>query len=85
MAAQTDHHVVTEEISLPYVGMGLGASTKRALPVDAIYALKKSAETEDEQADAPEQKKASRGSMFFRGKNRNIQDDPFLQRLSRLK
>ena len=85
MRAGADRHIVTEAMTLPYVGIGQTPGPKRAVPVDVIYHLKKQADPDIDTSTATGQMTARRGSMFFRGKNRNIKDDPFLQRLSRLK
>ena len=86
MAKANDHHT-TETMVIPYADIGLSPRSKRAVPVEAIYNLKKQAKIDistNAEADI-EQPNASRGSMFFRGKVRDIESDPFLKRLSRLK
>jgi hypothetical protein len=86
MANATNHHQ-TKSMLIPYADIGLSPRSKRAVPVEVIYSLKKQAKIDiltEAEADF-EQPNASKGSMFFRGKARDIASDPFLQRLSRLK
>jgi len=84
MANASNHHH-TNSMLIPYADIGLSPRSRRAVPVDAIYSLKKRAKVDVSTEADIEQPNASRGSMFFRGKVRNIDSDPFLQRLSRLK
>ena len=85
MGATADHFIVTKAVTLHYVEIGQIPRPRRAVPVEVIYHLKKRADPDTDKSTATVQPTASPGSMFFRGKNRNIKDDPFLQRLSRLK
>ena len=86
MANANNHHH-TNSMLIPYADIGLGPRCRRAVPVDAIYSLKKKAKVDvsTEAGANNEQPNASLGSMVFRGKVRDIDRDPFLQRLSRLK
>ncbi|MGR3291626.1 MAG: hypothetical protein ACU0C9_10590 [Paracoccaceae bacterium] len=69
----------------------MSGSTGRALrpvherPTAVVYDLKRRAIQADQIAEKAVKPAAGIGSMFFRNRELSIENDPFLQRLSRLK
>ena len=84
MAEDSGDHHLTATVLLPFVGRAAGVENHRPLPIAQIYPMIRLACGKQSGANSKSQPNASRRSMFFSGAQRDIKDDPFLQRLSRL-
>ena len=84
MAEDSGDHHLTATVLLPFVGRAAGVENHRPLPIAQIYPMTRLARDKQSGANSKSPPDARHRSMFFTGARREIKDDAFLQRLSRL-
>ncbi|MGR3342620.1 MAG: hypothetical protein ACU0DI_05240 [Paracoccaceae bacterium] len=84
MADDSSDHHLTATVLLPFERRAAAVKNRPPLPVAQVYPMNSLAIGKQRVTKTKSQPSASRRSMFFKGAQRDVKDDPFLQRLSRL-
>ncbi len=84
MADDASHHHLTATVLLPFERRAAAVKIRPPLPVAQVYPMNSLVIGKQRITKTKSQPNASRRSMFFNGARRDIKDDPFLERLSRL-
>ena len=82
--SESQHHQLNLVLNTPNTGGGTIEPATRSVPVEQVYVVKPKGRVIGLSKHIQEKPKASRRSMFFRGRKSSIEDDPFLKRLSKL-